>query len=559
MVSLLIITGSTLSMKIADGNSVKNISLDFVGSPVSTPYTYTFPAASGTISLLESTQTFTGVNTFSALTSFTFSSGTRMDYGPYLTKGSVPTVFSGTTTNIYSDATTNNIVIRDTSSIAKLVFNNSTQTFTFPAATGTIALTSNLSSYVPYTGATTDLNLGLFNLYANQLNTQALDINTIGGGSAPINFYMSSVQKASIGASSSTLTFSAKNTNGFQFQNPSNAIIFSISNTGVLGNGTYSYTLPSATGTLALTSNITSAISGTTNYHAKFTGTNTIGNSLIWDNGTNVGIGNTNTSYTLDVSGTGRFTGNVFLSNGSGNKITTLGGSPSANDGASLELIPSNSARNWAIRANWNVSGALEFVPSTAAGGSSFSTTPSMIISSAGLVGIGSGASGNPAAYGFFAVSNVITVNTLAGVAAGFSDNTYGTTRLYIQNGINGINVDQAFVISTGGGVPVERMRITSGGNVGIGTNNPTEILHLYTSAGPELRMESSAVSWYIRAYNDNFNVLTPTGRQAVSFLNNGDVRNYNKTTTWQQTSDARVKEKIKTNSDSKMDFIFKL
>jgi hypothetical protein len=57
----------------------------------------------------------------------------------------------------------------------------------------------------------------------------------------------------------------------------------------------------------------------TTNYILKATGT-TIGNSLIWDNGTNVGIGNQNSLYTLDVSGTGRFTGIVTfgstLSNG---------------------------------------------------------------------------------------------------------------------------------------------------------------------------------------------------------------------------------------------------
>ena len=46
----------------------------------------------------------------------------------------------------------------------------------------------------------------------------------------------------------------------------------------------------------------------TTNYILKATGT-TIGNSLIFDNGTNVGIGNTNTTYKLDVSGTGNFTG----------------------------------------------------------------------------------------------------------------------------------------------------------------------------------------------------------------------------------------------------------
>jgi hypothetical protein len=60
---------------------------------------------------------------------------------------------------------------------------------------------------------------------------------------------------------------------------------------GFLKSVSYTYTLPSATGTLALTSNITSAISGTTNYIPKFTGANTIGNSQIFDNGTNVGIG----------------------------------------------------------------------------------------------------------------------------------------------------------------------------------------------------------------------------------------------------------------------------
>ena len=51
----------------------------------------------------------------------------------------------------------------------------------------------------------------------------------------------------------------------------------------------------------------------TQNYHLKMIGTS-IGNSLIWDNGTNVGIGNTNTSYTLDVSGTGRFTSSLTAS-----------------------------------------------------------------------------------------------------------------------------------------------------------------------------------------------------------------------------------------------------
>jgi len=56
----------------------------------------------------------------------------------------------------------------------------------------------------------------------------------------------------------------------------------------------------------------------TTNFVLKANGT-TIGNSLIWDNGTNVGIGNTNTSYTLDVSGTLRNTTSAYFATTSGN------------------------------------------------------------------------------------------------------------------------------------------------------------------------------------------------------------------------------------------------
>jgi hypothetical protein len=58
-------------------------------------------------------------------------------------------------------------------------------------------------------------------------------------------------------------------------------------------NGTFTYTLPAATGTLALTSAIpTNPVggTGTTNYLPKFTGASTIGNSSIFDNG-NVAIG----------------------------------------------------------------------------------------------------------------------------------------------------------------------------------------------------------------------------------------------------------------------------
>lgn len=62
-----------------------------------------------------------------------------------------------------------------------------------------------------------------------------------------------------------------------------------------ISNGTNTYTLPSATGTLALTSQIPAnpvGGTGTTNTIPKFTGSTTIGNSLLTDNGTTLAYGN---------------------------------------------------------------------------------------------------------------------------------------------------------------------------------------------------------------------------------------------------------------------------
>lgn len=56
---------------------------------------------------------------------------------------------------------------------------------------------------------------------------------------------------------------------------------------------------------------------GTTNYLPKFTGTSTLGNSLIFDNGTNVGIGTTSPTEKLEVVGTIKSTSSVQVGDNS--------------------------------------------------------------------------------------------------------------------------------------------------------------------------------------------------------------------------------------------------
>jgi len=76
------------------------------------------------------------------------------------------------------------------------------------------------------------------------------------------------------------------------------------------------YTLPDASGTIALTSDIPASGpsgSGTANYTARWTDSSTLGIGALYDNGTNVGIGTTSPSEKLHVDGNAKVQGNIHL------------------------------------------------------------------------------------------------------------------------------------------------------------------------------------------------------------------------------------------------------
>jgi hypothetical protein len=216
----------------------------------------------------------------------------------------------------------------------------------------------------------------------------------------------------------------------------------------------------------------------TTNYVLKANGT-TLGNSLIFDNGTNVGIGNTNTSYTLDVSGTLRNTGNAILASTSGlvgigttapSLIDTGYGTLELNgtSGSGIKLDVNGGTTGYI----YSASGLMNIYYTTGYFSiSSSGNTERMRITSTGNVGIGTN---NPA--------KLLDLAGDAFAGIGIYD---GTNTAVMQ-----WHTSDGFRIVTATAKPIvfftnnaERMRILSGGNVGIGTSTPQLKLDIQTGS----------------------------------------------------------------------------
>ncbi len=133
---------------------------------------------------------------------------------------------------------------------------------------------------------------------------------------------------------------------------------------------------------------------GATNYLSKWTGTSTLGNSLVYDNGTNVGIGTITPGTKLDVNGTAKIQGiTTIVTTPATDNLRMYSSTNVLNDEWGISFAPND--QSWMPRAKitainkntGNAQGALLFY--TGGWPTSTATTEAMRIDEYGKVGIG--------------------------------------------------------------------------------------------------------------------------------------------------------------------------
>jgi len=284
-------------------------------------------------------------------------------------------------------------------SVAALQDGDSFQ-YLLPRANGTIALTSDLAAYLPLAGGTmTGAIIGTTSTFANAGSGIGVEItNSSTGDGLKINHssgralnIVSSGSGFGIIINNSTASTSAP----FTIQKQGSNVI-TLSDNGAanfsgqltlgstITNGTNTFTLPGASGTLALTSALSGMItgSGTTNYLPKFTGTSTIGNSnLINDASGNLGLGVTPSAWNLSGLNVMQVKNGFWY----GYQNETSLGVNAYFDGSSWKYIASAEATRYGQNSGIH---AWYTAPSGTAG-NAISFTQAMTLDASGFLGIG--------------------------------------------------------------------------------------------------------------------------------------------------------------------------
>jgi len=264
------------------------------------------------------------------------------------------------------------------------------------------------------------------------------------------------------------------------------------------GSGTLSWTTVTSGGT----------VSGTTNYIAKFTGSTAVGNSLIYDDGSNVGIGTTSAQGRLDVVGANVYEPIRGITSSASNLES------GANNALGLSVNNSNTTAGNGIAIGFNTAttnstlygvgaigfnnlthttlgvpqGKFQVITRNSGGG----LTPKLTIDTSGNVGIGTASPSNNLSIGASAGKIGFQRGSGDGEYAliGYKgttgndiyvfeiNNTSGTGELRLNQGGTYNPIGMTFYTNN-----AEKMRIDSAGNVGIGTASPGAQLQVTSSA----------------------------------------------------------------------------
>jgi hypothetical protein len=213
--------------------------------------------------------------------------------------------------------------------------------------------------------------------------------------------------------------------------------------------------------------------SGTTNYVPKFTGAATLGNSQIFDNGTNVGIGTASPSLLLQVGSRAGIGSDGVVSWGQ-----ALTGNNRGYLSWDTDIASVNAISNLVFRTNTS----SERMRITSTGNVGIGTTsPSSILdvqSAAAVVGPTLKVSNTNAGGGNLLQLDRATNSRVNGInfsTAGVEDWSLGVLR-------NGGSPTQVFSLSyqSGSNINSTGFAVTSAGNVGIGTTTPAQLLDVF-------------------------------------------------------------------------------